>query len=52
MMSMLLRHNAKQFARGTRILVAGAHLPFRRWTPPAADQGYAWVPVNYRWREL
>ncbi len=44
----------KQFARAeaSRILVACAHLPF----PGVghlrmADEGYAWVPVDYRWRE-
>jgi glyoxylase-like metal-dependent hydrolase (beta-lactamase superfamily II) len=44
----------KQFARaeGSRLLVAGAHLPF----PGVghlrmADEGYVWVPVDYRWRE-
>ncbi|MGL4620503.1 MBL fold metallo-hydrolase [Chroococcidiopsis sp.] len=44
----------KQFARveASRLLVAGAHLPF----PGVghlrmADEGYAWVPVDYRWRE-
>jgi len=34
------------------ILVAGAHLPFPGVGHlRAADQGYAWVPVDYRWRE-
>ncbi|KAB8318659.1 MBL fold metallo-hydrolase [Tolypothrix campylonemoides VB511288] len=44
----------KQFARAeaSRILVAGAHLPFPGVGHlRAADQGYAWVPVDYRWRE-
>lgn len=44
----------EQFARAeaSRILVAGAHLPFPGVGHlRAADQGYAWVPVDYRWRE-
>ena len=44
----------KQFARAeaSRSLVAGAHLPFPGVGHlRAADQGYAWVPVDYRWRE-
>lgn len=44
----------KQFARAeaSRLLVAGAHLPFPGVGHlRVADQGYAWVPVDYRWRE-
>jgi glyoxylase-like metal-dependent hydrolase (beta-lactamase superfamily II) len=44
----------KQFARAeaSRLLVAGAHLPFPGVGHlRAAERGYAWVPVDYRWRE-
>lgn len=44
----------EQFARAeaSRILVAGAHLPFPGVGHlRAAEQGYDWVPVDYRWRE-
>ena len=45
----------KQFARveASRLLVAGAHLPFPGVGHlRVADEGYAWVPMDYRWREL
>ncbi|MFN6486122.1 MULTISPECIES: MBL fold metallo-hydrolase [unclassified Nostoc] len=39
-------------AEKTRCLVAGAHLPFPGLGHiRAEDQGYAWVPMNYSWRE-
>lgn len=44
----------KQFARAeaSRILVAGAHLPFPGVGHLRADnRSYAWVPVDYHWRE-
>ncbi len=44
---------AKQFARieKSRRLVATAHLPFPGVGHiRAADKGYTWVPVDYRWR--
>ncbi len=44
----------RQFARAeaTRLLVAGSHLPFPGVGHlRAEEQGYAWVPVDYRWRE-
>ncbi|WP_341531618.1 MBL fold metallo-hydrolase (plasmid) [Nostoc sp. UHCC 0302] len=46
---------ATQFAHAekSRCLVAGAHLPFPGVGHiRAEDQGYVWVPINYRWREL
>ncbi len=45
---------ATQFANAekSRCLVAGAHLPFPGVGHiRAEDQGYAWVPMDYRWRE-
>ncbi|WP_348982702.1 MBL fold metallo-hydrolase [Brasilonema octagenarum] len=45
---------AKQFADAqiSRRLVAGAHLPFPGVGHIRAEgKGYAWVPVDYRWRE-
>lgn len=44
----------KQFARAetSRRLVAGAHLPFPGVGHLRAEnQGYTWVPLDYRWRE-
>lgn len=44
----------KQFARAeaSRRLVAGAHLPFPGVGHlRAEEQGYTWVPLDYRWRE-
>jgi glyoxylase-like metal-dependent hydrolase (beta-lactamase superfamily II) len=44
----------KQFARAeaSRRLVAGAHLPFPGVGHlRAEDQGYTWIPLDYRWRE-
>jgi len=49
-MPMLLRHNAKTVCeRKHRILQA--HICFPALDTFGADQGYAWVPVDYRWRE-
>jgi glyoxylase-like metal-dependent hydrolase (beta-lactamase superfamily II) len=45
---------AKQFARAekSRRLVATAHLPFPGVGHIRAEnQGYTWVPVDYRWRD-
>ena len=45
---------AKQFAAAerSRRLVAAAHISFPGVGHLRADkQGYAWVPVDYRWRE-
>ncbi|MEP0786600.1 hypothetical protein [Coleofasciculus sp. FACHB-129] len=45
---------AKQFADAekSRRLVAAAHVSFPGVSHIRADnQGYAWVPVDYRWRE-
>ncbi len=44
----------EQFARAeaSRLLVAGAHFPFPGVGHiRAANQGYDWVPADYRWRE-
>jgi glyoxylase-like metal-dependent hydrolase (beta-lactamase superfamily II) len=44
----------KQFARAeaSRLLVAGAHLPFPGVGHLCTEgQGYAWVPIDYQWRE-
>jgi glyoxylase-like metal-dependent hydrolase (beta-lactamase superfamily II) len=48
------KQRVKQFARieKSRHLVATAHLPFPGVGHiRAADQGYTWVPVDYRWRD-
>jgi glyoxylase-like metal-dependent hydrolase (beta-lactamase superfamily II) len=48
------QQRAKQFAHAakSRRLVAGAHLPFPGVGHiRAEDQGYTWVPIDYRWRE-
>lgn len=45
---------AKQFPRAERAhsLVAAAHLPFPGVGHiRAKDQGYTWIPVDYRWRD-
>jgi hypothetical protein len=45
---------ANQFARAakSRRLVAAAHLPFPGVGHiRAEDQGYTWVPMDYRWRD-
>lgn len=45
---------AKQFARAekSRRLIAASHLPFPGVGHiRAEDRGYAWVPVDYRWRD-
>jgi glyoxylase-like metal-dependent hydrolase (beta-lactamase superfamily II) len=45
---------AKQFTRAekSRLMVAAAHLPFPGVGHiRAEDQGYTWVPVDYRWRD-
>jgi len=51
-MPMLLRHNAKHSLRERKhpILVAGTFALSGVGHLRAADQGYAWVPVDYRWR--
>jgi glyoxylase-like metal-dependent hydrolase (beta-lactamase superfamily II) len=44
----------KQFARAekSRRLIAAAHLPFPGVGHiRVADQGYTWVPMDYRWRD-
>lgn len=48
------QQRARQFARleASRRLVATAHLSFPGIGHiRAEDQGYAWVPVDYRWRD-
>lgn len=45
---------SQQFAHAeqSRRLVAAAHLPFPGVGHIRADdQGYIWVPVDYRWRD-
>ena len=44
----------KQFTRAgtSRLLVAGAHLPFPGiGYLRAEERGYSWIPLDYRWRE-